>query len=142
MDLALFEDILQQCIDMRVLNMTISGGEPMMNPNLIQMLEKCRDANFSINLLTNLNLLTDELLEVIASNPLLSVQTSLYSMNEEIHDSITKRKGSYRKTMDSIVQLWDNNIPMQINCPIMKQNMTSYSDVIECKRSVKAVLSA
>ena len=142
MDLALFEDILQQCIDMRVLNITISGGEPMMNPNLIQMLEKCRDANFSINLLTNLNLLSDELLTVIASNPLLSVQTSLYSMNEEIHDSITKRKGSYRKTMDSIMLLWDNNIPMQINCPIMKQNMTFYSDVIEWATSMNIESSA
>ena len=93
MDLVLFDEILQQCIEMRVLNITISGGEPMMNPNLIKILEKCRDANFSINLLTNLNLLSDDLLEVIVSNPLLSVQTSLYSMDEEIHDSITNRKG-------------------------------------------------
>lgn len=142
MDLVLFDEILQQCIEMRVLNITISGGEPMMNPNLIKILEKCHDANFSINLLTNLNLLSDDLLEVIVSNPLLSVQTSLYSMDEEIHDSITKRKGSCRKTMDSIIKLWDNNVPMQINCPIMIQNKTSYSDVIDWATSMNIESSA
>lgn len=125
----LFDDILKQCREMHVLNITISGGEPMMNPKIISILNKCRENNFSINLLSNLTLLTDEICEVISSNPLVSVQTSLYSMNEAVHDSITRKKGSFRKTLASINKLWEKNVPMQINCPIMKQNYESYKDV-------------
>jgi len=70
-------------------------------------------------------------MEDLASSPLISVQTSLYAMEEEIHDSITGVKGSYRKTKDSILQLHERNVPLQINCPIMKQNLTYYRDVLD-----------
>lgn len=126
----LFDTILDQCIYNRVLNITISGGEPLLNKNLTYFIKKCRDHNFSINILSNLTLLTESLVKEFASTPLLSVQTSLYSMDEEIHDSITNVKGSCIKTKHAIEMLRSHNIPMQINCPVMKQNKDSYIDVI------------
>ena len=47
----MFDKILAQCVSMRVLNITLSGGEPMLNPNLNSFLLKCQRANFSINIL-------------------------------------------------------------------------------------------
>lgn len=140
MDNHVFDEILSQCIDMNVINITISGGEPLLNPSLTAFLRKCKDANFSINILSNLVLLTDELLEEFESNPLISVQASLYSMDETIHDLITRRKGSFNKTIDSIKKLHQRNIPMQINCPIIKQNINSYEGVLmwACHMNIEA----
>ena len=131
----MFDKILAQCIDLKVLNITISGGEPMLNPNLKEFLLKCIDNNFSVNLLSNLTLLTDELLDIIDSNPLISVQTSLYAMNEVVHDTITNHKGSFRKTYSAIIKLHKRNIPLQINCPIMKQNLNYYKEVLDFAES-------
>ncbi len=64
-------------------------------------------------------------------NPLLSVQTSLYSMNPSIHDSITKVKGSFEKMKNAVMKLLSANIPVQISCPVMKQNKNDFTDVIE-----------
>lgn len=50
------------------------------------------------------------------------VNVSLYSMGANVHDSITTVEGSFEKTKANILQLLDNNVPVQINCPIMKQN--------------------
>ena len=122
--------VLEQCVSMKVLNITLSGGEPMLNPYLKSLLLKCCDANFSVNILSNLTCLSDELLELISSNPLISVQTSLYAMNEDIHDSVTRKKGSYKKTLSAIRKLHECNVPMQINCPIMKQNRHCYHEVL------------
>lgn len=132
----MFESIIEQCRDMNVLNITISGGEPMLNPFLKAFLQKCIQYNFSVNLLSNLTLLKDDLLEIIASSPLICVQTSLYAMDDEIHDSITRNKGSFRKTMDGIRRIHEKNIPMQINCPIMKQNKNVYGAVLQFARSM------
>lgn len=104
---------------------------PMLNPNLIYFIDKCRENNFSINILSNLTLLTDDMVSVFSKTPLLSVQTSLYSMDAAIHDSITTVKGSFVKTKHAIEVLREHNVPMQINCPIMKQNKDSYQSVLD-----------
>lgn len=126
----LFLLILEQCKECNVLSITISGGEPMLNPDLLFFIKECRENNFSINLLTNLTLLSDEMLQEFIRTPLLSVQTSLYSMEAAVHDAITSVKGSFEKTKRAIQTLYRHDIPMQINCPIMKQNKETYQDVL------------
>ena len=132
----MFDDILHQCKEMNVLNITISGGEPMLNPCLKDFLLKCRENNFSVNLLSNLTLLTDELLDVISENSLISVQTSLYAMDANVHDTITGNRGSYQKTLSAIKRLREKDVPLQINCPIMKQNHNHYKEVIRFANSL------
>ena len=73
----------------------------------------------SVNVLSNLTLLTDDILSEMKKNPLLSVQVSLYSMDATVHDSITKLSGSFEKTKAGILRLCDENIPVQISCPII-----------------------
>ncbi len=48
-----------------------------------------------------------------------------------IHDSITQKDGSFQKTKAAIMKLIKNNIPLQVSCPIMKQNESCFNDVIE-----------
>lgn len=74
--------------------------------------------------------MTDDILSEMKKNPLLSVQVSLYSMDATVHDSITKLSGSFEKTKAGILRLCDENIPVQISCPIIKQNKDTYVDVL------------
>ncbi|MDR2194712.1 MAG: radical SAM protein [Treponema sp.] len=130
-DPALFYDVLNQCKEMGVLDITFSGGEPMIHPEFCSFLRKAKKLDFAVGVLTNLTLLNDEIIETLKEGALSSVNVSLYSMNPEIHDSITKLPGSFIKTQAAILKLIDNNIPVQINCPIMKQNKSSFLDVLK-----------
>ena len=127
----LFYDVLDQCRKMNLLHLTISGGEPMIHGDFVNFLKKCNEYNFSVNVLSNLTLLNESIIEEMKKNPLLSVQVSLYSMDANIHDAITQMKGSFEKTKNAILSLIENDIPLQINCPIMKPNINSYMDVID-----------
>lgn len=100
----LFDSIIKQCRELNVLNITISGGEPMLNPLFIDFIKTCGEYNFSINILSNLSAITDSMIDEFSRNPLISIQTSLYSMNEDIHDRITTRKGSFKKTKEAILK--------------------------------------
>ena len=142
MDDDMFDKVLNQCVDMKIINITLSGGEPMLNPHLKSFLIKCGEANLSVNILSNLTCLSDELLDVIASNPLICVQTSVYAMDADVHDSITQHKGSFQKTISAIRELHKRNVPMQINCPIMKQNLHCYREVLEFAKSLNIEASS
>ena len=127
----LFDSILSQAIELKLLHITISGGEPMLHPHFIDFMRKCREADFSVNILSNLTLLNDEMIKEMKLNPLLSVQTSIYSMQADIHDGITHQNGSLNRTITSVIKLIRNHIPVQINCPILKNNVSSYQEVKE-----------
>ena len=127
----LFYNVLEQCKEMGLLNLTLSGGEPMLHPHFLEYLQKAQEYDFAVNVLSNLTLLTDEIVQEMKKNRLSSVQVSLYSMNPETHDAITQQKGSFVKTRDAILKLIDNDIPLQIACPTMKQNKNDFADVMK-----------
>jgi radical SAM protein with 4Fe4S-binding SPASM domain len=128
---SLFYNILDQCREMGVLDLTLSGGEPMCHPHFTDFLRKLMEYDFSVAILSNLTMLNDEMLAVMKEQYSFNVQTSLYSMNPRIHDSITQLPGSFFKTRDAILRLINNDIPLHINCPTMKQNKDCYVDVLE-----------
>ncbi|MBJ9865024.1 radical SAM protein [Citrobacter sp. CtB7.12] len=133
--------LLKQCKDMNVLHITLSGGEPMLHKDFCDILKQCREYDFAVSVLTNLTLLTDEIVTEMKLNGLLGVQTSLYSTDPVIHDSITKMTGSFKKTKSSILKLVENDIPLQISCPVMKQNKNCYHDVIEWAKTYGVAVS-
>ena len=128
---SLFYSIIEEGRNMNIINVTLSGGEPLLHKDFVRFLSRCRELDLSVNVLTNLTLLTDEILEEMKKNPLLSVQTSIYSMNSEVHDTITKVKGSFEKTKNNLLRLKECGIPLQISCPIMKENQDSFINVVE-----------
>lgn len=130
-DSGLFYKILEAGRELNIIHVTLSGGEPLLHQDFVHFLEKCRDLDLSVNVLSNLTLLTDSIFTEMIKNPLLSVQTSIYSMDSSVHDSITHLEGSLEKTKNAVIKLVSAGIPVQISCPIMKQNKNSFQDVIQ-----------
>ena len=129
-DSALFYRIIEEGRKMNIIHVTLSGGEPLLHKDILGFLKRCRKLELSVNILSNLTLLTDDIISEMKKNSLLSVQVSLYSMDAVVHDSIMKLNGSFEKTKNGILRLCDEGIPVQISCPIIKQNKDSYIDVL------------
>lgn len=130
MDSDLFYRIIEEGRQMNIIHVTLSGGEPLLHKDIIDFLIKCRELDLSVNVLSNLTLLTDEMVDEMKKNPLLSVQTSIYAMNPDVHDEITKLQGSLEKTICGLKKLIKAKIPVQISCPVMKQNKVDFVNVI------------
>ncbi len=142
------ENVLNQLHDLGVLGLTLSGGEFFTHPDAEKILHKARELDFSFSILSNITLLTPAIIDVLKEvNPAI-VQTSLYSVIPEEHDHITQLKGSCEKTKAAIDSLIAANIPVQINCPVMKSTYQSYKDVLKyayernCKAQTDYVLMA
>lgn len=129
MDEGLFYRILDQSKELNLLHITISGGEPMLHPRFVDFIKKCREYDMSVNVLSNLTLLNEKMISEMRKNPLLSVQTSIYSMHPEVHDGITRHQNSLAKTCASVRKLVESGIPTQVSCPIIGANYDTYKSV-------------
>jgi len=125
-DQSLFYDVLEQAVRMGVIDITLSGGEPFYHPLFCDFLRKTRDHDIIVIVLSNLTLLDNEIIAELKNTHIRFIQTSLYALDSHIHDSITKMPGSFEKTMNAINKLIENDIPVSISCPIMKNNKDAF----------------
>ncbi len=127
----LYYSVLKQLKKMGTWGLTLSGGEPMMHPKFKEFLKAAKKQDFFVHVLSNVVMLDDEIIKIMKSGNKCAVQVSLYSMVPEHHDAITTVKGSFEKTRDNILKLIENDIPVQISCPVMKANKDDVKDVIK-----------
>ena len=134
-----FEDfcnIVDQFSEIGGLHVSLSGGEVFLHKDIIRMIQYCRKKDMEICILSNLVSLKDVHIPFIKAANVSYIQASLYSMDPEVHDSITTIKGSQKKTKSAIEKLVAADIPVQISCPLMKLNKDSYLDVLKYAQSL------
>lgn len=129
-------EIIDEFREMGGLDLTLSGGECMMHPDFEKIVRYAREKDLIVGILSNLTLCDDKIIDLLVETEA-TVQVSLYSMDPAIHDSITKRPGSWQKTKNAIEKLRVAHIPCRISCPTMKPNYRGYMDVIEYARGLK-----
>ncbi len=123
--------LLHQFHDMGGQKVVFSGGELLLYKELFKILEVCRELNLRILLQSNLLTLTYEMVTKFKQLDIFNIQVSLYSTDEQIHDSITQRKGSWRTTKKNLEMLVNNGIHVLISCPVMKQNFGTVGDLYQ-----------
>jgi radical SAM protein with 4Fe4S-binding SPASM domain len=123
--------IIDSFAAMSGLRLILSGGEMLLHKNIIEILEYCREKDLMIFILSNLTLMDDKMLKIIKGLHVFNVQISLYSMDELIHDSITRVPGSWMKTKRNLEALVANDIRVTISCPVLQQNYQGYKELFK-----------
>lgn len=129
-DFSFAKNLMDQAREMGVVNISFSGGEPFLHPEIRGLLEYARSKDLIITILSNATQLNFEMCQFLKEININFIQISLYSMHAEEHDAITSIKGSHQKTLKAIETLIDLDIPVQISCPVMKANKRSYREVL------------
>lgn len=131
------KSLIDEFVDMGGLHVTLSGGEVFLHKDIIPIIQYCREKDLMISILSNLIALKDEQIPLIKEANVSLIQTSLYSMDPNVHDYITTVKGSQVKTKAAIEKLVAADIPVQISCPVMKANYQGYADVLQYAQSLR-----
>jgi len=129
-----FCEIIDEFVELGGNSIVLSGGEPLMHPEITKILNCCGQKNLDIAVFSNLTLLDKSLIEAMKTANVRLVQASIYSIKPDIHDRITKKKGSLEKTLSAIKILQSEGIDVQMACPVMKQNK---DDVVNIMRYAK-----
>jgi len=117
-----WKEILDELHGEGCLWITLTGGEPLLRDDFMEIYRYARRRGFLISLFTNGTLFTDEVLDGLRTSPPFSIEISVYGTTEETHESVTRVQGSFRKTMETIHRLQSEKMPLILKTVGLKQN--------------------
>ncbi|MEW6170013.1 MAG: radical SAM protein [Candidatus Omnitrophota bacterium] len=136
-ELSLIEikEILTQLKALGAMAVGFTGGEVFLRKDLLDILEFACRLGFAVTILTNGTLITDSLARrIIEFNPV-NIRISLYGAKEDTHDSITRVRGSFKKTIKSIGSLEANNVEFAISFLVFRQNFDELRELKEIAKT-------
>lgn len=130
--------LIKELKKLGVVKISITGGDPFVKKDIWKIIELIHQNGFSFDIFTNGLALQDNENKLIQYFPQ-SVRLSVYSADEEVHDSITRIKGSLVKTLKVAHTLQQNGVPIYFSCPIMKNNLSTYHTVYDLAKRYSAL---
>lgn len=97
-----WKKILPQLKTAGVIFLTFTGGEILLEPDMLIVARHARDSGFRVGLLTNCTLVTPDIARAIVELKPFSLVTSLYGATAATHESVTKVPGSFEDTLEGI----------------------------------------
>ena len=113
-----------------VLQLALTGGEPMLRRDLVELCAGSRDAGLYSSLITAGTLFTRERAEALKLAGLDHVQISIQSPNAQDNDRIAGNK-SFEKKIAAARLAKELDFPLTINCVLHRQNLDRIAEVLD-----------
>ncbi|MGI5863244.1 MAG: radical SAM/SPASM domain-containing protein [Myxococcales bacterium] len=135
-----YKALLEEARSAGTLFVTLSGGEPTLRPDFFQIAEEVRRQSLALKVMTNGYGLAGELAARLASLKPAKVSVSLYGATAAVHDAITRRAGSFARTLEGIGQLAGSGVGVVIKTPLMRLNVRELRELDALGRRLGAEL--
>jgi radical SAM protein with 4Fe4S-binding SPASM domain len=141
-------ELLEELRSMQVLNLILTGGEPLAHPNFFEIGRRARELGFVIRIKSNGHALRGRIAERVKQevDPYV-IDVSLHGASALTHDRQTRVPGSFKRLLDNLPRLLDMGLRMKMNSTITRWNadeveqMFAIADRIGLPLSVNTTIS-
>ncbi|MBR5947067.1 MAG: radical SAM protein [Clostridia bacterium] len=112
-----------------LLMLLLTGGEPLIRPDFIQIYEGLKNLGIMISINTNGSLLDDDMLAYFKHNPPYKFNISLYGASEETYERLCGNASGFRKTVHALKTLKEYGINTKVNLSITQYNTNDVDGV-------------
>jgi len=130
MDLDLFKSIIKQAKPLGLSGVKLTGGEPLLHPEIKEILEYIRSEDLRLTVETNGVLCTPELAEKMAACKEPFVSVSLDGAKAATHEWVRGVEGCFEDALVGIRNLADAGLKPQIIMSIMRQNKDQMESMV------------
>ncbi len=117
-----WKEILDEIYREGCLWLTITGGEPLIRDDFLEIYSYAKAKGFIITLFTNGLLLTEKIIDYLQKSPPESIEITLNGITESVYESISGVKGSFKRVISIIKELADKNLPLILKSNCLRQN--------------------
>jgi radical SAM protein with 4Fe4S-binding SPASM domain len=132
------DDLLGQLRQAGTLFVIVSGGEPTVRPDFLEILALVRQHHLALRLYTNGRNIDPTLARAIAGFSPASVDISLYGSTAATHELVSRTPGSFARTVQAIGELAGLGIRVTVKMPITRFNVDDHA----ATRALVAALGA
>lgn len=110
----------------------ITGGEPTIRPDIIDIVRYCKDKGIKeIHFQTNARKMEDEeLVKKLVEAGLTNALVAVHGHTAELHDSRSRRPGSFKQTIKAMENLFKYNVKVATNTVISLVNLKYLPEII------------
>ncbi|MEC9435481.1 MAG: pyrroloquinoline quinone biosynthesis protein PqqE [Pseudomonadota bacterium] len=135
---ARWADIFAQAAALGVLQLHLSGGEPLSRRDLEDLVRAARDADLYVNLITSGIGLTERRLDALEAAGLDHVQLSLQGVDAESADEIGGYRGGYARKRQAAEWIAARGIPLTLNAVMHRRNLDRLEETVALAEAMGA----
>lgn len=135
---AVWVDAFAQAADLGVLQLHLSGGEPLARRDLTELVAAARKAGLYTNLITSAIGLTQKRLQELDDAGLDHIQLSLQGTDAEMADHIGGYDGGFARKMQAAEWVRESGIPLTLNTVLHRKNLHQLPRAIEMALEMEA----
>ena len=124
--------------DLRVFQLNIGGGEPLVRPDFLDLMDYAHEKGIVTCISTNGTLIDEEAARRL-DHELVYIQVSLDGASPESNDAI-RGKGSYKKVLNALEHLKSRNIEVSINTVLTRLSFPELDKMAELAAAYGAKL--
>ncbi|MFH1505957.1 MAG: radical SAM protein [archaeon] len=121
-------DFIDQCADLKVFILNVSGGEPFLKKDWFEILSYARRKGIEIGITTNGTLITEDIAKKIKKLTPYNTHISLDGIGK-VHDDFRNKKGVYKSVLNAIRLFKKHKIPFGVTTSITKKNFHDLDNV-------------
>jgi len=128
--------ILDQITDEGCLWLLLTGGEPFLRPDFLDVYMYAKQKGLLLTVFTNGTTITPRIADHLATWPPFSVEITLYGYSQETYEQVTGVAGSHQRCMQAIELLLERSVPLKLKSTPTRVNhheiqaMQAYADAL------------
>ncbi|NQY21254.1 MAG: pyrroloquinoline quinone biosynthesis protein PqqE [Campylobacteraceae bacterium] len=130
--------VMEEAREMGAVQLGISGGEPLLNKDIVEIVKKANDLKFYTNLITSGVGGEKGIIKKLKNVGLKTVQLGIQSHDRNTMTLITNNKGAYDKKLQIAKEIKEEGLQLIINTCITRQNIHQIGDIIEFAENLGA----
>lgn len=138
LDFKLFCSIIEQAKLLGLSTVKLTGGEPLLHPEISEILKFIRQENINLHVETNGVLCTSELAQELARAKGIFVGVSLDGTDAQTHEWVRGVEGCFDAALEGIRNLVKAEIRPQIIMTIMQRNKDQIEKIVHLAESLGA----
>jgi len=119
--------------------LVLSGGEPLMRPDIFELAEHAKSRGLLLALASNGTMIDRTLAARIGRVGFDRVSISLDGADAVTHDGLRRLPGSFDRSIEALGFLKEAGVPTQINCTIARHNQHQLADMLALGEQTGAV---
>ena len=120
-----YKKLIDDLYEQGLIKVCLSGGDPFSKPFVWDIIEYLYDKGVAFDVFTNGQRIVNDVDRLADYFPRL-IGVSIYSGLAEVHDYITRIKGSWERSLKVVRELSLLGVSVNVKCCVMRPNLKSY----------------